>query len=327
MQFTRVPRRREDPDRDPRIHVSLDHLLRLQFKASGFSFLPRQPVHSVLSGKHASRLRGRGLNFEELRAYLPGDDIRSLDWKVTARTRNPHIRVYTEERDRPVWLLIDQRSSMFFGSRRNMKSVTAAETAAVSAWRVLAQGDRVGAIVFGSERVDLVPPHRSQERVMRILKQVVRHNHALPGSTPKADQKHRLNEALAKLMPLARHDCLVVLITDGFGANDETSGCLGSLTQHNDVLIGFVYDPLERELSDAGLLTFAERQARIQLDTSKPSLRSDWLADFEDRLHRMREVTRRYSAPLLTLDTEHDVLEQVRERLGHHRDKARTRRA
>ena len=120
MQFTRVRRRSKTSADENLVYANLDELVRLQFKASGFSYLPRQPVHSVLSGRHASRLRGRGLNFEELRNYQPGDDIRTIDWKVTARTRQAHVRVYTEEKDRPVWLLVDQRLPMFFGSRRKM---------------------------------------------------------------------------------------------------------------------------------------------------------------------------------------------------------------
>ena len=100
---------------DTRIHVSLAHLRSLQGAAQGLNFLPRQPSASVLNGRHASRLRGRGLNFEEMRHYLPGDDIRSIDWKATARTGTPHVRVFTEERDRPALLVVDQRMSMFFG--------------------------------------------------------------------------------------------------------------------------------------------------------------------------------------------------------------------
>ena len=121
----------------PGVYVTLDELMRLQHRTRGaFSFLPRQPVHSLLAGRHASRIRGRGLNFEELRGYLPGDDIRTIDWKVTARTRKPYVRVFTEERDRPALLVVDQRLSMFFGTKKNMKSVTAAELAAAGAWRV-----------------------------------------------------------------------------------------------------------------------------------------------------------------------------------------------
>ncbi|MGB5744531.1 MAG: DUF58 domain-containing protein, partial [Sedimenticolaceae bacterium] len=100
MQYTRVRARGEPPHRDPRVYADLDELVRLQFEAQGFSFLPRQPLHSVLHGRHASRLRGRGLNFEELRGYLPGDDIRNVDWRATARAGEPQVRVYTEERDR-----------------------------------------------------------------------------------------------------------------------------------------------------------------------------------------------------------------------------------
>ncbi len=101
------------------VYVSLDDLIRLEHKARGFSFLPRYAITSLLSGRHASRLRGRGLNFEEIRAYLPGDDIRTIDWKVTARTRKTHVRVYTEERDRPAILVVDQRMSMFWHSNQN----------------------------------------------------------------------------------------------------------------------------------------------------------------------------------------------------------------
>src|SRR5262245_57923909 len=130
------------------VYADLDELVRFQHRARGFSLLPRQPVQSLLAGRHASRLRGRGLNFEEIRKYLPGDDIRQIDWKVTARTRKPHARVYTEERERPVILLVDQRLGMFFGSRLNLKSVTACELTALAAWRTIDVQDRVGAIVF-----------------------------------------------------------------------------------------------------------------------------------------------------------------------------------
>ena len=147
---------------DPRIHVSLARLRGLQGAARGLSFLPRQPSASVLNGRHASRLRGRGLNFEEMRDYLPGDDIRSIDWKATARTGTPHVRVFTEERDRPALLVVDQRMSMFYGSVLNLKSVTAAEAAAIAAFRILDAGDRVGGIVFDDEDLVEYVPKRSR---------------------------------------------------------------------------------------------------------------------------------------------------------------------
>jgi len=192
------------PEKQANVYAALDELMRLRYKASGFSFLPRQPIHSILSGRHASRLRGRGLNFEELRNYLPGDDTRNIDWKVTARTREPYIRVYTEEKDRTVWLLVDQRISMFFGSRWKMKSVVAAETAAVAAWRVLSQGDRVGAVIFDDSDLVVIPPHRSEERVAQILKQVIVKNHALNAKSDIEPGPGMLNRALKRVAALAR---------------------------------------------------------------------------------------------------------------------------
>jgi uncharacterized protein (DUF58 family) len=116
------------PPDHPGVYADLAELGRMKFRTHGFSFLPRQPVHSILAGRHASRLRGRGLNFEEIRRYLPGDDIRQMDWRVTERTPKPHIRVYREERDRPVLLVMDQRQSMYFGSRRATRSTSRVAT-------------------------------------------------------------------------------------------------------------------------------------------------------------------------------------------------------
>ena len=113
MQFP-VIKAASQSDQHQGVYVSLDALVRLKYRIRDVGFLPKQPVHSILNGRYASRLRGRGLNFEELRGYLPGDDTRTIDWKVTARTRKPYVRVYSEERDRPLILLVDQRSSLFF---------------------------------------------------------------------------------------------------------------------------------------------------------------------------------------------------------------------
>jgi len=249
-----VSNRQDDGAQPKGVYVQLDELARLQHKASGFSFLPKQPIHSVLSGRHASKLRGRGLNFEELRDYLPGDDTRNIDWKVTARTGSPYVRVYTEEKDRTVWLLIDQRVNMFFGSKDRMKSVVAAEVAAISAWRVLSVGDRVGALVFNDAEISVIPPHRSRERVMQILKQVVDKNHALNANPDLKPDAGKLNEALKQVSHLARHDCLVCLITDGNGLNPETRRHITRLAEHNDVLTAFIFDPLEKDMPAAGRL-------------------------------------------------------------------------
>lgn len=300
------------------VYVQLDDLVRLQHKASGFSFLPRQPVHSILSGRHTSKLRGRGLNFEELRDYLPGDDTRNIDWKVTARTRTPYVRVYTEEKDRSVWLLIDQRVHMFFGSQELMKSVVAAEVAAISAWRVLSVGDRVGALVFNDTEVSVIPPHRSRERVMQILKQVTEKNHALSAGSDVKPDPGKLNEVLKQVGILARHDCLICLISDVDGIDSETRKHITRIAEHNDVLTAFIYDPLEKSIPAAGRLRFTDGTGQLEADTSDKKLRQGFRSEFEQKTERISHSARQISIPVLPLDTVKPVTDQIRDALGHH---------
>lgn len=316
MKYPRVGRRRRETGSEAGVYADLDELVRLQFKARGFSFLPRQPIHSLLAGRHASRLRGRGLNFEELRRYLPGDDVRTIDWRVTARTRKTHVRVYTEERDRPVLLVVDQRLGMFLGSRRAMKSVVAAEAAAIAAWRVLGAGDRVGALVFDDTDVVEIRPHRSHERVMRILQAVVEKNHALRVDASREPNPAMLREVLERALRLAGHDYLVCLISDMHGFDAGTEACLMRLSEHNDALVAFVHDPLEVEMPAAGRLVVASGELQLEVNTDQANLRRKFSSDFEGRFERIRAVARKGAIPVIPLGTAEEVPEQLRRVLG-----------
>jgi len=318
MQYTPNRSRKPVAQGNPRVYADLDEMVRLRFKSSGFSFLPRQPVHSILSGQHVSRLRGRGLNFEELRHYLPGDDTRNIDWKVTARTREPYVRVYTEEKDRTVWLVVDQRMSMFFGSRWKMKSVTAAEAAAVAAWRVLSAGDRVGALVYDDANFSIIPPHRSEQRVIEIFKRIVEKNHAMSAASNVEPGPQMLNRALRRIAALARHDCLVCLIGDGTGIDADTRKYVTRLTEHNDVLSAFIFDPLEQEIPEAGRLVFSDGFQQIEFNTEEKALRAAYGSDFQQRIERMQSTSRKHSIPLLPISTAAPVLDQIRDLLGRH---------
>ena len=142
-------------DLNPRgAYTELAALLRCRFSAQDLKLFAHQPARSILSGGERTRCRGRGMDFEEVRLYQPGDDIRSIDWRVTARTQVAHTKIFREERERPVFMLVDQRSPLFFGSTRCFKSVLAAHIAALLGWAALANGDRLGALVFGDYDVD-----------------------------------------------------------------------------------------------------------------------------------------------------------------------------
>ncbi len=302
---------------DPRVYADLNELIKLQYKAGGFSFLPRQPIHGLLSGRHSSRLRGRGLDFEELRQYLSGDDIRNMDWKVTKRTRQPYVRVYTEERERPVLLVIDQRLSMFFGTQNKMKSVVAAELAALAAWRVVSMGDRVGAVIFNDTGIVEIRPHRSKKRVMQILQKIVDQNHALGVDRGIISTPGMLNKALQRVAYLAKHDYLVCVVSDFFGITNDSQRLIKLISRHNDVMLAMVYDPIARELPDIGTMVVSDGEQQIVLDSSSAGIREKIPEVLEGRLSPLTDELSKYGVPVLPIHTAEGVAEQVRKILGH----------
>ncbi|VFQ47504.1 DUF58 domain-containing protein [Desulfoluna butyratoxydans] len=303
-------------DTHPGVYARLSDLIRLKHKAQGFSFLPRQPVHSLLTGRHASRLRGRGLDFEEIRGYLPGDDIRSIDWKVTARTRKPHTRVYSEERERPVLLVVDQRLSMFFGTRVNMKSVTAAETAALAAWRVISSGDRVGAVIFNDEEIRHIRPHRSARTVMEILNRIIEFNHALTVDSRISPSPGALDRALEKTAHLARTDTLICIISDFSGITEDTCRHIKLMGRHNDIILGMIHDPTATDAVNAGTIVISDGMRQASLDSSDEDKRTLVREVFNERLHLLTEELTRYGVPVLPIHTATGAAEQIRDALG-----------
>lgn len=298
------------------VFATLASLVALEHRARGFSLLPHQPQRSLLAGRHASRLRGRGLDFDEIRRYVPGDDIRQMDWKVTARTRKPHSRIYTEERERPALLLIDQRIGMFFGSIRNMKSVTAAEAAALAAWRVFAQKDRVGALVFNDAQLCEFRPQRSRSAVLRIFDAIVSQNHALKLESGARANPGMFNEALRRCERLAKHDFLICIISDGHGNDDESRRMLTRIAHHNDVLFAFVYDPLEADLPEAGALVFSDGDRLLEVNTREEKLRESFRKTFAETRAAGRKFLLQREMPMLPLSTAEDTIRQVARLLG-----------
>ncbi len=301
---------------DPRIHVDAEHLRRLGKQSRAISLLPRQPARSVLNGRHASRLRGRGLNFEELRDYLPGDDIRTIDWKVTARTGTPHVRVYTEERDRPALLLVDQRVSMFFGTQVYMKSVVAAEAAAIAAHRVLAQGDRVGGIVFTDDALAEHRPQRRPVSLSRFLSSIGVANTSLHAGLP-GNGTVSLNRILDQAARIANTNALVCIFSDFDGMDESSETLFRRLSQPNDLIAFNISDPSSRQLPRGMKLTVSDGDEQIELDSSDANLSERVKSVMEDRLSQLMAWSGRYGFPVVSLTTERPALEQLLHLFGH----------
>jgi uncharacterized protein (DUF58 family) len=304
---------------DENVYTSLHALVRLRYTAQGFSYLPRQPVRSLLSGRKRSRLRGRGLDFDELRHYRPGDDIRTMDWRVTNRTGKPHVRVYTEERDRPVVAVVDQRLPMFFGSRSKMKSVVAAEVAAMTAWRVLGVGDRIGALLFNDSDMMEARPTRNERKVMGWLGDLTTMNNSLSVEPGRASNPEALSAALRLLERSIGHDYLVVLISDFYGWNDASLKTIRRINQHNDIICTMVFDPLEHDISRASSLVVSDGQLQLEIDPTRQGLGEKFEASSRDSLANVRDELKRHHIPVLPVDTATPAADQLRQKLGGQR--------
>lgn len=301
------------------VYVSLAQLMALQFQARDLSFVARQPQGSILAGNHASRLRGRGLNFDELRRYQPGDDLRHLDWRASLRTGKPVVRTFTEERDRPALIVVDQRMSMFFGSVRSFKSAVAAELGALAAWMVFNAGDRVGGLVFNDQRVDSVAPLRSRKRVEALCSHIAQQNAALTASNPDHEGDGQLDKVLQQCLAVAGHDHLICLVSDFAGAGPRTLQLMQQLSAHNDVIALQVYDPLALNVPSRGELRVTQGQLQVELAVDQRQVRQP-LGDFlGGRLKDVANLLRRSQVPLLMISTALPAADQLRSELGKRR--------
>jgi uncharacterized protein (DUF58 family) len=298
------------------VYVDAAHLAKLEFRARGLSFLAPPPVTSILSGNHASRLRGRGLNFEEIRGYLPGDDIRHIDWKVSLRLGKAQVRTYTEERDRPLLVVVDQRMSMFFGSSRAFKSVIAAEAAALAVWMGFAAGDRVGGVIFDDISVVRVKPLRSRSRIKTLFGEITRMNRALHGESLQRTNYAQLDKALEGVLHLAGHDYLICVLSDFAGAGERTRQLLRQLSRHNDVVAGMIFDPLGQRMPEHRPLVVSEGRLQVELRIDNERVRLPLASVLEERTAKVEELLRSSGVPLMALSTAEPAIDQVRRLFG-----------
>jgi len=297
------------------IYVTLSELLKFGYMPKNFNIRPNGAVLSKLSGRHRSGMRGRGMDFSEMKQYVQGDDARNMDWKATRRTGKPYIRVYNEERDRNVWLVISQMNSMFFGSKKRMKSVSAAHTAALMAFKALETGDRVGAVVYNNDEVKFFKASSSKNNIVQIMTEIERQNQLLK-ATNNNNRKVNLGQALKTLSSLAKHDDLVVLIGDGRALDEESAKHITRINAHNDVIAVMIYDPMEEEIVKSSSLFFTDGEATVDVDSSTKKFREKYKARREEKRDKIRHLSRKNALPVVSISTEFPVLEQLYEQLS-----------
>ena len=260
----------------------------------------------ALQGAYRSNFRGTGIEFEEVRPYQPGDDVRSIDWNVTARTGNPHVKTYMEERQLVLQLLVDTSRSMDFGSREKSKRETAAEVAALLAFVAAAEQDQVGLCLFDEAPGLFLPPKKDHFHLLRLVREVMAAPAGGSGSSLGAVLEHQLRHLKRRALVFVVSDFLSV-------GNDAWEESLAPLARKHDVIAVRVTDPFEEELPAAGRIPLVDLESghSLEVDTSSKSVRDRWRQAALERRARLEERLRSARVDLVEVSTAGDLVQPL----------------
>ncbi len=303
-------------------YCELQQLIEARYAADKLKLNQRRRALSMLAGPNKTNFRGRGIDFEEVRTYQPGDDIRTIDWRVTARTGTAHTKIFREERERPVLVVVDQRRDMFFGSQTCCKSVLAGHIAALLAWSSLQNGDRVGGLVFNGEEHREVRPRRSRRSVLALLNHLCELNHQLPNEG--GDPVFNFVNVLVDVRRIAKPGCAIYIVSDFADALHESAmEHIYQLSRHMEITAIHCSDPLERALPKAGRYTVTNGADRTDLLTGKVTLASSFSERFDNRLDELRNAYGKLGIPVITVSTDQSPLHLLQ---SYYASAGRTRR-
>lgn len=287
-----------------RISVSLKTLINLAGPAASLNLQPAS-IRSRQSGGYVSRFKGRGMEFDETRLYQPGDDIRSIDWRVTARTGKTHTKLFREERERPVFISVDDRPAMHFATRGVFKSVLAAKLAGLLAWTAQHHGDRMGGQLFSDHGCRELKPQNGRHAVLRFLNTLIQ---------PEAlgVDAVTLEHAWLRLSQHVRPGSLVYIISDFRGVNAKAESHLAKLAQHCDVVLIFIVDPLESSLPTSGRYRFTDEQRDVVFDGNDQQQLINYQQHFEQRLQQVQQIAQKKAMTFVQCSTTDDPIQALR---------------
>ncbi len=308
---------RPDIERYRGVYVSMDELVALQAANLNLDLRGKRKALAAIAGQHRSSFRGRGIDFDEVRIYQPGDDVRNIDWRVTARTGKTHTKLFREERERPVYLVVDQRESMFFGTQKAFKSVVAARIAALLAWASREQGDRVGGFLFNDKNVQEVRPKEGKKGIQTFFRVLIQYNQALQGGAdPRQASRQSITQALAGLNQVVRPGSLIFLISDFQHFDDITQQHLSLCSRHSDLIAIQIQDLLEKQLPHSGTYGFSNGEQSLRLNMATHDLRKHYALRFVERQTRLRDQLNSIAVPLIEIGTHEILSDRLRAALG-----------
>ncbi len=296
------------------VEISVPLLVRLS-RFAAFLPLGAEKILARQSGDYQSPFKGRGMEFDESRLYQAGDDIRNIDWRVTARTGKTHTKLFREERERQVFVWVDLRASMFFATKGKYKSVIASRLASLLAWSAIHHGDRVGGVIFSDDSHHELKPQRGKTGALRMINQMVKHPSWENTNTTVKDKTAGMR-SLVRLRRLARPGSLIFMLSDFRNLDEKMESQLILLSRHTDVVMVFIYDQLEQALPSAGLYRVSNGEDEVMLDTYDRKRIESYHAHFVSHRERLERLSKNGSIHLITCSTEDDPLLALQKGLG-----------
>lgn len=296
------------------VYAELSVLIKAQALGKRLSLNPKHKALNKLSGAFVSPARGRGMEFDSVRQYQPGDDIRSIDWRVTARLGKTHTKQFREEQEKPVMIFLDQRQTMFFGSQTRLKSVQACNIAALLAWAAINRGDRVGALIGANNSSVDIRPKNQRKTVLSILHNSVQCNNALNIQPQTAAQP--LSALLAELQRICKPGADIYLISDFHDYDDACQASIRKLSQHNRLMALQVFDPLELQLPNKGRLNISNGQTQVSVDASNKNFTQSYQDQASKQQASLKNSLLKLKTPVIPMVCHSNAFEDLLQFLG-----------
>ncbi len=292
------------------VTITLPELLQLGTRAKGFSFHAKSSI-AVHSGQHLSRLMGRGMEFAETRRYLPGDDIRTIDWRVTARTGKAHTKLFSAEKERQVYICVDLRRPMFFATQGVFKSVQAAILAGTLAWHAVHEGDRIGGLLFTDEQTKEFRPTRGKRGALPFLQALAEMSN-FSEAKKRAEKASTMDDAFHRLRTLVRPGSTVFILSDFRRPAAKMNETLYQIARHCDVVLGLIYDPLEEKLPNNCMLPVTNGATELEVNTAHSKSLEKYGLRFCERQQTLKSLSNHRHIQLFTCSTQDDCLQVLR---------------
>lgn len=290
---------------EERVSVGLKTLMQLAKYAPAVKLRDTVPK-ALQSGGTVSRFKGRGMEFDETRLYLPGDDIRSIDWRVTARTGKPHTKLFREERERPVFIAVDLRPAMQFATRGVFKAVQAIKLAALLAWAAQQNGDRIGGQVFSAAQCRELKPQAGRAAVLHLFDALLHPRPAAGEQTPS------FAHVLQRLAQHVRPGSRVYIVSDFRGIEAQAEQHLATLARHCDVVLLLIYDPLESRLPERGRYRFADAHNELEIDAGDRQRTREYQQRFQRHAAHLENLAQKLRMTFLQCSTVDDPVRVLR---------------